>query len=437
MSREHKLIVEAADPLAEVSVYDGAFKRIGRGVGRFEGRFPDGLYEIRARLGGAIQEKLISLDRDQSIRFDSVDFASPIPMAGTGTADGAHQAAVGRALASPKPLGQGCGVLVVVRDRPYKTSTPPPAGSSPAGGLTLIAPDGSTILDIGAEAMVDRSGNAPVAAVYALVPPGTYRLRIAQPDGGARERALIASPGWRTQCFMIRRWIREFAIADLDRGSISIVPLGSAFGPRDQRVRLAEAARDALVSHRKIADAAAKSLMRLKFEDPMLGLLVAHLLLRDTPEAPVLATVRSNLVRLLGADHADVRAIVLGSPDASPGAIHDMPMLRASWDRIVEHSLTRPDLVPTGSPASKAAAQVLPTAPWLVWSPENGRSRTDSKMAVLDGYLRDLEKSRQPAREGLAAAAHGPLDDGRRAELAQSLGLPGQVLDDMLAKLRR
>lgn len=436
MSLEHKLTVTAADPLAEISVYDGTFKRIGRGVGRLEGRFPDGLYEVRARLGGSVQEKLISLDRDQSIRFDSVEFASPIPMAGTADADGAHQAAVARALASPMPLGKGSGVLVVVRDRPYKTSIPPPAGSSPAAGLALIAPDGSTLLDIGAVAPVDRGGRAPVAAVYAHVAPGTYRLRIGQPDGGGRERALIASPGWRTQCFMIRRRIGEFPIADLDRGSVSIAKLGSSFGPRDERVRLAEAARDALVSHRQIADAAAKSLMRLKFEDPMLGLLVAHLLLRDDPGAPVLATVRSNLVRLLGAQHADVRAIALGSPDALPGAIADMPMLRASWDRIVEFSLKSPALVPAGSPASQAAARVLPTAPWLVWTPANARSRADSKMAALDGYLRNLETSRPPMRSGFAAAPRS-LDEGRRAELAQSLGVPGPVLDDMLAKLRR
>ncbi|HEX8224270.1 MAG TPA: hypothetical protein VF605_10690 [Allosphingosinicella sp.] len=435
MSAEHELIVDAADPLAEISVYDGAFKRIGRGVGRLEGRFPDGLYEVRARLGGTVQEKLISLDRDQSIRFESVAFASAIPLAGTSTADSAHQAAVARALANPKPLGSGSGLLVVVRDRPYKNSTPPPQGSSPAAGLALIAPDGSTILDVGGEAQVDRSGDAPVAAVYAEVDPGTYRLRIDRPDGGGRERALIASPGWRTQCFMMRRWIREHALADLDRGSVSIAASGSPFGPRDERVRLAEAARDALVSHRRIADAAARSLMKLKFEDPMLGLLVAHLLLRDNPGARVLATVRRNLVRLLGPAHPDVQAVNLGSSEELAAPVADMPMLRASWDRIVEHSLTRPLLVPAASPAGEAATRVLPCGPWLVWRPADVGGRADSKMAVLDSYMRNLAKSRPQATRGLIAPA--TLDEGARAELAQSLAVPGQVLDAMIARLRR
>jgi hypothetical protein len=436
MSTEHRLVVEAADPLAEVSVYDGAFKRLGRGVGRYEASLPDGLYEVRARLGGTVQEKLISLDRDQSIRFESVAFESPIPISGTSTADAAHQAAVAKALGQPKTFGAGSGILVVVRDRPRSgpTSAPPP--TSPASGLALIAPDGSRLLDIGASAPVDRNGDAAVAAIYAQVNPGTYRLRIDLPDGGGRERALIASPGWRTQCFMIRRRIRELPFADLDRGAVSLATLGAAFGPADQRVRLAEAARDALVTHRQIADAAAEALMKLKFEDPMLGLLVAHLLLRDRPDAPVLAVVLENLIRLLGADHADVRAIALDSPKETPGAIADMPMLRASWDRIVQHSLKRPALVPAGSAASKAATRVLPTSPWLVWTPADVSSRReDSKMAALSNYLRDAVEAQPALRQarGLAAA----LDGEARAELARSLAVPGLVLDHMLSKFRR
>jgi hypothetical protein len=118
MSHEHILTVRAADPLAEITVYDGAFKRVGRGVGHFEGSLPDGLYEVRARVGGAVEEKLISLDRDLPVDFDRVAFSSAIPLAQTATNDATHQAAVARASQAPLKLGAGSGLLVTVRDRP-------------------------------------------------------------------------------------------------------------------------------------------------------------------------------------------------------------------------------------------------------------------------------------------------------------------------------
>jgi hypothetical protein len=435
MSHEHILTVRAADPLAEITVYDGAFKRVGRGVGRYEGSLPDGLYEVRARVGGAVEEKLISLDRNLPVEFDRVAFSSAIPLAQTATSDATHQAAVTRASQIPLKLGVGSGLLVAVRDRPGREPAAEPG--SPAWGLTLVGPSGVRVFDVGLAAPVDVSGPSPVAAVCLEVTPGVYRLRLDLPHGGARERTLVASPGWTTQCFMVRRRFRDHSAADLDQGAVSLDRLGRPFTPNDMRMRLAEGARDALANNRQVADAAAGALMREKFEDPMLGLLVAYLLLRDRPKDPVFHVVLQNLIGLLGRDHPDVRAIALGTAHDTPGKpIADMPMLRASWDRVVRQSLAYPGLVPANSLAGQVSTRVLPSAPWLVWEPADAPSRrVDSKMAALRSYLRSSAELPPPGAQLSMAPSPVALDLEDREELTRSLGVPSSVLDDMLSKL--
>lgn len=440
MSRNCRLTIEAADPLAEIMVYDGAFKRVGRDVGRYDGVLPNGLYEVRVRLGGASREKLIALDEDMVIKLDPVEFASSIPFAGETADEAGHAAAIGAAFGHPEKAGGGSGLLLVVRDRRRSETSATPLPNSPAAGLKLLGGPGFAPVDLAARA--HPPGAASVAALYLEVNPGVYRLRLDLPDGSARERSLVATAGWRTECFMVRRRIREQPLADLDRGAVSMARLGRPFTADDTRRRQAEAARDALLSHRRIADAAAEALLREKFEDPMLGLLVAHLLLRDSPHAPILDEVTDNLVRLLGPDHPDARAIALGTPHEGGGAeIREMPMVRASWDRIVQHSLNRPGLVAANSPAGEVSARVLPSAPWLIWEPAGASSRrVNSKLAALRSYIGQAAERPPEADAALESlpgepAAAPALDEDDRAELARSLGVPGSDLDDMLSKL--
>src|SRR5216684_1693989 len=229
---ERQLTVRAGDPTAEITVYDASFNRVGRGVGQYSGRHADGLYEIRVRTAGTQEEKLISLDRDQTVEVAPVSFASPVPLVQTATTDEAHQAAVVRACNQPVPLGAGSGLLIVVRDRSGREAAP--QQGSPAAGLSVIGPGGMSLYDVGRYAPVDSSGRSPVATVMLHVNPGVYRLRLDYPDGPDRERTLVASPNWATQCFMVRRRRREQYVADLDQRSLSLSTLSKPFAPDDR-----------------------------------------------------------------------------------------------------------------------------------------------------------------------------------------------------------
>ena len=54
------LKVNARDGTAEITVYDGSFKQVGRGVGSLDVLLRKGIYEVRARVGGAVETQLVS-----------------------------------------------------------------------------------------------------------------------------------------------------------------------------------------------------------------------------------------------------------------------------------------------------------------------------------------------------------------------------------------
>lgn len=456
MSAEHRLSVRAEDSTAEITVYDGGFNRVGRGVGGYDGVHADGLYEIRVRTAGTQEQRLLSLAHDETVDIDPVAFKSPVPLAISASADEAHQAAVARASRAPIGLGTGSALLIVVRDRQMANKSPE---GSPASGLSLLDIEGRPVFDVGRKATVDSSGRSPIAAVCLQVDPGAYRLRLDLGNGKARERSLFASTGWTTQCFMVRRSSADGCAADLAQGSLSLGRLGRPFVSSDVALRLGEAALDALANSRNVTQAATQALLNAKFEDPILGLLVGHLLLRDAPGDVMLEAVIANMRRLLGPEHPDVQALAVGAAAADvPTVVTWLPMLRASWDLIVLRTLTEPSLVPPESLAARLATCVLPSSPWLVWDGGHDCSVRlgASKMAALRGYLGGANASKPiSARrasihpEGLPAAADvaralgppspavpsGALEAGDREALARSLGLTGPVLDEMLVRI--
>lgn len=485
-SSDKALTVTAADETAEISVIDGDLKKIARGVGWLHKNLPPGLYKLRVRVGPSLHEELVSLDKDREVTISAQEFPSPIPLEGTSRSRDNHRAAAIAASNTPRDrLGVGASILVFARDWSVEGRG---SNDNPAAGLSLLSENQSISMDIESRAELRTDGD-PCAGWRADVTPGAYRLRLKLGDGTGFERALFAAPNSQTQIFLLQRdhvltGGKVQRRADLAAASMSISLTGS-FDPRSRPARLSELASYALTqSHRILSDPLLNALSSEDFLDPMLGLLGAHLILRDRPnETRKFQLVTDNLRRLLGPDHPDLRALWLRRDDGSAlgdGRLHTPPMLRRSWELAVEKSVHDPDLIPPGPPESSISGRILQAAPWLVWraAADNSTSEgtTTDRFDVLTTALRDYVGARDrsdaarldaarpmaaplgtrilqqvlgymrlsnvrptaDARSSASAASDTPtatLNTEEKAELARMYGVPGHVLDAVLQRI--
>jgi hypothetical protein len=397
------LTVETADTAAEISVLDGSLNNVGRSVGRLRKELPRGIYKVRVRVGPSFQEQLVSLDQDREIKVDALAFASPIPLTGTSRSHEYHQAAAIDASRNARTrLGSGASVMVFAREWSAPDGR---SQSNPAAGLTFCDESGGTLAVVADKADVRTSGDAS-AGWRADVAPGAYRLRLEFSDGSGLERSLFATSGKQTQVFLLQRdqVLPDGKVdrrADLLGATVTISP-SQSFNPQDRRVRLSELACYALTQSRRIlSDEVMDELLNEKFEDPMLGLLGAHLILHDNPkglsEQPdalrQFKIVTDNLLRLLGPDHPDLQTLWWRRGDGGSigdGRLHSLPMLRRSWDLAVEKSFQKADAIALQSACNAAIAGIRPAAPWLVWravTKDSTSAEAGALFDVLGDYL--------------------------------------------------
>ena len=454
------LTVLAADVVAEIAVLDGDQQTVAKGVGRLQKELPAGIYQVRVRVGPTLDQKLVSLDDNREVRFAAADIPSPIPLEGTSRPNADHTAAAIDASRNVRDtFGAGASVLVFARERP-RTDTVP--HSNPATGLSLLTEGGEQLANIGERADV-RGQADPCAGWRGNVSPGAYRLRLERQDGTAIERAIYASPYTQVQVFL---QVTDFLLtdgtkqrlADMSGSALAISP-EQEFSPQRQRIRLAELARYALTQNRRIlSDGLLGELLDEKFDDPMLGLLGAHLLLRDRPkDHRQFVILTDNLLRLLGPEHPDVRALWRCRPPGDkrvPLELQSPPMLRLSWDLALQVSDEHPDSLAEGP--TSIADRILPDAPWLMW-----RTASPNRPSVVELTLKDYLGARGRAeterfdatrtvfnrmtravrsfvmRTPAPTPAPTALDAGEKAELIRMLGVPDKVLKSMLDKLSR
>ncbi len=449
-SSTSRLRIRAGDPAAQIKVLDSSANVVAEGIHQLDKPLQDGFYEIRVRVGSEIQERLVALDDNLPEQtFARPDIPTPIPFGGSMYSHEYHQDAVRAAWDAPtQGGGHGAHLLLSAREwSPAQNLAHP----DPAGALTLIYPDGQKTLPFTGFAQVRTVADA-CAIGRIEVNPGFYRVELALPDGTRLRRALYASAGWTTQLYMLFCDQEGQRVPDLAGGSITIArepPIVS------DEARLTELALDALVQDREIMGDDMREMLTGKFVRPLLGILGAHLLLRDPSQKDLLRIVVDNLLDLLGPEHPDVAALctkVKGK--ATP--VSEPPMLRASWDLLVEASAKRRKLFVPDSTAAKIGPYVAPSAAWLIWQPpgnDGEPDRRDAKLDVLRSYIEaqsELFGSAKSVAYDLAADdaedttleslilpnATPVLDKGAFADLTRALGVPRHVLDAMLKSLK-
>ena len=377
------LRVDAGEQPVEIFVINHRFERVAKGTRLLEIELEPGIYKVRLKAASILQEQLVSLETGSApveIVVPQLEFSSPVPLQGTRTTHSQHQKqAEEHSRQIHSTYGQGSELFVFVRDfaETQDAGAPDPAVGEVAAGLSLHDVTGKKLVDFaktGARAVA--SGETPGwAACNVALAPGVYRLRLKTRAAGVLEQIVVTAQNWQTQVFLTRRAYGrgEGFRANLAEAATLMAHRGAGFGANRDDARQAELARQGLADARAvISPADLRDILNGKFQNPMLGIYGAHLLLlQDKPDLALLQIVVSNLKRLIGV-HPDVQALELL---LTPNARHRKtlvfptpPMLRSSWKTVLQNSAAHPGLVPAGSLAARVAAQLWGNGAWLVYA---------------------------------------------------------------------
>jgi hypothetical protein len=437
--KQNVRLVASAEDGTEIFVIDGRFRRVASALNRMETALPPGLYTVKFKRGSALAEvdtDLLPGSGLVEVRApeDELAFDSAAPMGQTTTSHEYHQAAAARiSRTDPVKIGEGQSgrLLLFVRD----------IGADGIGrlaeGITLHDLRGRKVIDFAAFGETGHRQDTSGAAWYGCnfeLSPGFYRLRVSREGMPGLEQSLILVKDWQLQVFLVRNpWLPAVSAdisgqphasrenVNLAEGTVFMARPDHGFDPWDPSVRLTELARQGLVTGRiPVTDQDLVQMLVGKFENPMLGLFGAHLLMPllalgsstalQRPTDPeilkgnraiqsvlsvsadgivgprtrqrlrqLLEEVVGNLGRMLG-EHPDVRALHSelvgdGSGRAVTKGDGPPPMLRRSWETLVRSDPFYRQ-AKAGSILERIADRIWGPGPWLVWEVPPAASRT-------------------------------------------------------------
>jgi len=453
------LTVRTRDALDEVVVFDGHLNERTRGVGGLVAKLPTGLYKIRVRTGPLLQERLVALEQDATEVFEPADSGAPV----------IKVLSAGSAPLRTVDRGQGSVLTIWIKD-------PPPGNVDfdrrAARALYVSDDKGQPLADVDVDGQ--PSPDDPAMFICRIrSSPGLKRLKFVLPTGKAIERGVVTAMGWDVDVRVERQQYLRSPAIDLAGGTVQMRPGGAP--PNEEFERLTETALYALANGRRVMSDRMNALLKDKFENPMFGLIGAHLVLRDVgAKADVLPVVLQNTGYLIGEDDPDLKALRLKmQPRPANSVVFDVPpMLRMSWDLIVEGTF---DGTAEIDPRSCAGA-ICEVEQGLLLRHARGaldaRDVVDDAMSLRTG-IRDVvtdfvkqvrtqvsaslgtdaprdmtlgvpDRSADISFRGVPSTSGAVgdllqhidvLDAESKAELGRTLGVPRNLLDAMLQKL--
>lgn len=459
------LEIDPHNPAAEIFVIDSRFSLADFGTGCLSTQLPAGLFKIKIRIAHAVTEEVVLLDHSRAASEASSEVAVPatvIPLSGTAATHETHQyareRAVAAALALPLP-GGAASLMILVRTFSSRTE-PVDHTTPPWQGVQLVDGAGAVVLDMDAGEGIERMDGPDGAAFAAVtVAPGCYYLRQRRGVAGAQlatgapggdigsypiEQSIIACAGWRTEVYVLRRVIPE--ASDIDgRPRVSIAmrrhatPMTPATQAEDQ---VAEAARLALASERRVLNRQLERMLMQEFDNPVAAIIGGHLLLIDQERDPgrdmsMLPEVVTHLRTLLGLAHPDVEALASCCAGMAPASvIAGPPMFQRSWALLARAACKDRGLIPAAMWKRVHAETLLP--PFLVWNTDQ-----QVKAAAQQQLEKMLLEAASPAPEPVAPAAasflrrasdHRPVVASMMAGMrgAAAMAPPGPGVDPAL-----
>jgi hypothetical protein len=434
------LIVPAGLPGVEVSVFDGKLRKLlpDESADDLRWSVPRGLYKVRYQAGSAIGEQIVSVDRlapPVQVVPPHLEFTSSAPLTQTASTHEYHtQPAVDASRRAPRTIGSGASLFAMIRSRSGAFGR-----SSPADGLTLVR-DGRTLVDF---SKAERDPANTCAALHVELDPGAYTLQYDSAAATMRQTVFLPG-GWQTQLFVSETTAEATAGLDIPGLAVLLARPGMGFEPGGIAFQASELARKALRRGQpSLTPEQTRFLLDEKFENPMLGVLAAHLLiLRPRRNNDLIKTVLQHLERMTP-DHPDLACLQLAIEPRSARKVMAPPMLARSWDLLVEASSAGPTALDVPAVEEVAGSLWDSGGAWLTWGHSKGagtgiaRERSDDRWSLLafdaTAYFARREKFR--VRDIVAAILETVADgwspdlivtlEGARAELRKMSDPPG------------
>lgn len=453
-----RITLEAGDPTTEIFLIDSDLQLVAQAVGVLNIEQPSGLYQVKLRAGAHTSEDLIKLGREPFRKsYAPLAFSSPAPLENTQKTHEFHRSnAEAQSRVEHIVKGSGSSVYLFARDwtsRKQGDAKAPSGGlyANPARGLALVDMSGAELVNFEEQSETEL-GWEPWAACNVCVDPGSYILRLKAPDGSIWERTLIASPNWQTQCFLLQRDYSDSRGPDLAGATILMREKDLGFEPNRDELRLVELARLGLMNQRPILSNEVEDLLTRKFENPLLGIFGAHLLLELEQtrgrlyEEGLLQHVVHKLRGLLMEPHPDVEALAWKAGVGNPNYRFEIPpMLRRGWSLMTQASAQAPDVIPPDSLNARIYDRLLAQEPWLVWC---GEEQSDDESPVLETlalFLQTLETAQETFNEFEVSAASALSFDAPQTvaeeedevrKVIEQLSIPRSVVEQYLPRAK-
>lgn len=406
-----RLRIDAQDPSAEIFVVDSRFCLVDRSVGDLDTPLPAGIFKVKVRVGNAINQRVVLLDRDESSQATTdQQLATVLPLTATAATHEYHEQAWHEAMAAARaqPCPPGQSVLLFMARTFSRRGAETPDTTPPWRGLRIVDADGAAVIDLEQAQERRGEGKDPAAFMARTLPPGQYFLRQRLAGEGELEQSLLLCADWRTEAYVLRRVIDGLDVDPRPRLAVTMRRPDSAWDPQlEQHDRNAEVAKLALGSERRILTREMEDSL-FGSGNPIAAIIGAHLLLveheRDASrDLSLLDEVVKGLRRDLGPGFPDVEALALQSANPSLRRVAELrgsPLFHRSWLLLTAAAKRRPELVPAAMWARMQAMTCLP--PFLVWN---------TGETVRSAVREDLLQALYPAQPAMLApmAALAPM----------------------------
>jgi hypothetical protein len=430
----------------KVTVYDAnrnEVVQLAEGGGASEVQLARGLYSVRVEGPTGFEEQAIRLDRDLDLSSFVPKRYSAAPIRGSQLTEDYYtdpSEDLSRKETRP-PLSPDANsrlfIFARMIDRQRASLFQSPLQ------LSLCLADGEIVTSFEQpEVYADRSAGWWAFSVAARA--GFYRLRSTGSNG--REIGIHLFPDWQTQVFLL--------VGDdgpvLQGCRIFMAPALEGFHANDG---VAELVDDSIAA---LADSTAdpsptlvRDLLDLKFENPVLGLIGAHLLIRANRRPAELSLtgrhepsrIVEKLRSILG-DCADVRALQIAlSPEAGfqPAMFSEPPMLLAGFQTVIEAAGRYPSLIADAPIVDDIADNLYSDSVWTTWASLLDDTSTGPVPIAADGAMPESGRSRTSpewVQAGIVAAVEQQAIRAERRDRSGQGNLPaGLSLEELAHQL--